>query len=241
MAISNESLFAEIEDVLRSMPDKAQLRNKTHENQAWIGRAVSIIALSNPSLAAQARIFQSRFDSVMNLESSQGLNALLGLLYEGHATLRMLTFGTTNTAISRGLVFDYFDEIRKQIELAATDVFFIDPYLDADFVSRYLPYVRAQISIRLLGREKISTLTPAATQFAQQSGNKIELRTASNFHDRYLIVDHKACFQSGASFKDGGRTAPTTITQISDAFIVVKKHMRICGRQQKSFFSSIVI
>jgi hypothetical protein len=41
----------------------------------------------------------------------------------------------------QGLVFDYFDGIRKQIELAKTELFFVDPYLDSDFVSRYLPQV----------------------------------------------------------------------------------------------------
>jgi hypothetical protein len=34
----------------------------------------------------------------------------------------------------------------------------------------------------------------------------------------YLIVDRTACYQSGSSFKDGARTAPTTLTQITDAF-----------------------
>jgi hypothetical protein len=39
------------------------------------------------------------------------------------------------------MVFDYFDEIRKIIELAKQDLFFIDPYLDSEFVSRYLSHV----------------------------------------------------------------------------------------------------
>ena len=39
-----------------------------------------------------------------------------------------------------------------------------------------------------------------------------------NFHDRYVFVDRGACYQSGASFKDGAKKAPTTLTQITDAF-----------------------
>jgi hypothetical protein len=40
-------------------------------------------------------------------------------------------------------------------------------------------------------------------------------------HDRYVIIDGKNCYQSGASFKDGAKAAPTTLTQISDAFLAV--------------------
>ena len=36
-----------------------------------------------------------------------------------------------------------------------------------------------------------------------------------------MIVDQAACYQSGASFKDGAKKAPTTLTQITDAFPVV--------------------
>ena len=135
-------------------------------------------------------------------------------------------------AIGHGLVFDYFDEIRKQIATANQDLLFVDPYLDADFVSRYLPHAAGGVSVRLLAREKLSTLLPAVRQFSHQTGGTIEVRSASNFHDRYLIVDRALCFQSGASFKDGGRTSPTTITQITDAFASVQRPTKTCGSQR---------
>ncbi|MEO7145709.1 MAG: hypothetical protein ABI165_19620, partial [Bryobacteraceae bacterium] len=55
--------------------------------------------------------------------------------------------------------------------------------------------------------------------FAHQNGILIEVRSAPNFHDRYVFfVDRADCYQSGASFKDGAKSAPTTVTQITDAF-----------------------
>ena len=51
----------------------------------------------------------------------------------------------------------------------------------------------------------------------KQSQSSITVKSASNFHDRYLFVDGKACYQSGASFKDGARNA-----QITDAFTAVR-------------------
>ena len=46
----------------------------------------------------------------------------------------------------------------------------------------------------------------------------------AKFHEimaRPLFIDKKNCCQSGASFKDGAKNAPTTLTQITDAFSAV--------------------
>ena len=87
--------------------------------------------------------------------------------------------------------------------------------------TKYLPVVTQGATIRLLAREKMASLIPAATLYQQQSGSKVEVRSASNFHDRYLFVDKAMCYQSGSSFKDGAKKAPTTLTQIKDAFQAV--------------------
>lgn len=143
---------------------------------------------------------------------------LSALLHRMRFDLLMKTRGPLSTVIGHGQVFDYFDELRKIIEPARQDIFFVDPYLDADFVSRYLPHVNSAATIRLLTREKLATLMPSVKQFAQQAQRSIEVRSAPKFHDRYVFVDRSECYQSGASFKDGGRAAPTTLTQIMDAF-----------------------
>jgi hypothetical protein len=137
------------------------------------------------------------------------------LLEEARSNLRFHIIGPVNSAIGQGEVFDYFDEIRKIIALAKTDLLFVDPYLDADFVSRYLPHVQ------LLASKRLPTLIPAVQAFTKQYGTRIELRSTPKIHDRYIIVDGTSYYQSGASFKDGGRTAFTTITQITDAFLAV--------------------
>ena len=130
----------------------------------------------------------------------------------------MKTVGPISVGVSQGLVFDYFDEIRKIVEIAKQDLLFVDPYLDAEFVSRYLGHVSVGVTTRLLAREKLATLLPAVDLFAKQLKAAIEVRSAPNFHDRYVFVDRTACYQSGASFKDGAKSAPTTLTQITDAF-----------------------
>ena len=93
--------------------------------------------------------------------------------------------------------------------------------IDAEFVSRYLPHVPDGTSVRILARERLTALKPAVAAFVSQSGHTVEVRSAPGFHDRYLFVDGQACYQSGASFKDGAKKAPTVLTQITDAFSAV--------------------
>jgi len=83
--------------------------------------------------------------------------------------------------------------------------------------------MRAGVEIRLLtsDRKRLTQLLPAVELFIQQNGCAVNVRSAKGFHDRYIFVDKGSCYQSGASFKDGGKQAPTTLTQITDAFDAV--------------------
>jgi hypothetical protein len=159
----------------------------------------------------------------MGLQIEAGYKALAMLLHQARHDLLLKTVGPLSKAIPHGGFFDYFDEIRKVIETARQDLLFVDPYLDAEFVSRYLEHVVKGVHIRLLARERVKTLLPAVEAFAKQSKQKVEVRSASSFHDRYVFVDNATCYQSGASFKDGAKTAPTTLTQIVDAFVAMKQ------------------
>ena len=119
------------------------------------------------------------------------------------------------------MVYEYFEEIRKIIELATMEVFFVDPYLDAEFVSRYLPLVRAGTTIRLLmanGPRRIASLLAAVDLFVQQNSHPVAVRCAKDMHDRYLFADRTTCYHSGASFKDGAKRAGTIVSQVTDAF-----------------------
>ena len=218
-----EQLLAEIEDIIRSMPPRAIIRHETDENLNWLGRASAAIALWNQAKAIAFDASVARVHAIMANEASQGLRSVQTILHQARHDLRMRTSGPQTLAVNAGGVFDYFDEIRKVIEMAKTDILFVDPYLDAEFVSRYLPHVSAGVPIRLLAREKLQMLIPAVELLQQQNGLPIAVRSAHAFHDRYIILDGSACYQSGSPFKDGAKKSPTTITQITDAFAAVSE------------------
>jgi hypothetical protein len=147
------------------------------------------------------------------------LPKLLALLHEARFDIQMRTVGPLSVAVNRGQPFDYFDEVRKLIATAQNDILFVDPYLDADFVARYLPHVRGGVRVRLLTSKLLAALLPAVHQFAQQHGGSIEIRKfSSRPHDRFVFIDGAQCYFSSASFKDGGRASPAMLQQVTDTF-----------------------
>ena len=219
---NDESLLAEIEDLLRTAPPRATIRHETDENFSWLGRVSAVIENWNQMKSPALNLALTNMNNINARHASGGYRQLMTLLQQARNDLRMKSIGPVNVAIGAGGVFDYFDEIRKVIESAKTDVYFIDPYLDAEFVSRYLAHVPDGTAIRLLAREKLKTLVPAVDTFVQQHNTNISVKSSTDFHDRYVIIDNSECYQSGASFKDGAKKSPTTLTQITDAFQAIR-------------------
>jgi hypothetical protein len=213
--MTKEELLAEVEDLIRLTPQ--DITYNIPENVAWMGRAAALIDAWNPMQSGTFGILETAAHGPARAAEGPKMQ-LIALIHRMRFELLMKTRGPLNKLVDQGMVFDYFNGLRKVLESARKDLLFVDPYLDAEFVDRYLPQA-PRTSVRLLGREKLAMLVPAVKAFSQQSpGVSIEVRSAPNFHDRYVFVDRAECFQSGASFKDGARSAPTTFTQITDAF-----------------------
>ncbi len=221
--LSAEQLAFEIEDLIRTMPGLRDLTVNPDKCLPWLGRASAAMHAWN---SVKSGLYFEPLIRVISTGGNFDFNGtrrnILVQLYQALSDLRFRTTGPLSVGVDSGRVFDYFDELRKLIESAKEDILFVDPYLDAEFVSRYLPHVSQGASVRLLARERIATLKPAVEAFRAQSRLIIEIRSASSFHDRYVFVDGLACYQSGASFKDGAKKTPTTLTQITDAFSAVQ-------------------
>jgi hypothetical protein len=216
--MTKEQLVLAVEDLLRTIPSRGTIRHAMPENFDWMARATTLLQLWKEPTGKEAKKLVDTIYTSLDAFSVDALNRLLTVLHQMKHELLIETIGPMNLVLSHGMVFDYFDEIRKLIETAEEDLLFVDPYLDAEFVSKYLPHAAAGTRVRLLAREKVSALIPAVDSFVQQHKRAVGIRSAPNFHDRYVFIDRTSCYQSGASFKDGARKAPTTLTQITDAF-----------------------
>jgi hypothetical protein len=222
-ALTPELMLAEVEDILRSMPPRETIRHELPENFLWLGRGAAIVSMWDPVTGAVFNTYVAALQRRMAEGTTEAFRKIVITLYQVQHDLRMRTMGPINAAVFKGATFDYFDAIKKVVQQSKFDLFFIDPYLDADFIGRYLPLVDNGVTIRLLTTDKkLATLLPAVEAFATQYGSTIFVRENPNLHDRYVLVDGAQCYQSGASFKDGPRNADTAVTQIVDLFEEVK-------------------
>lgn len=223
MGIPAEQCAALLRDALSNRPDDPW----SDESAAWFSNVIGIINAHDISLGMPLQLLISRVTNVSTAASSPTLiamtmNAQSEFLARARSVLTQLQL-QTNTFITRsvvqGAVHDYFEEVRQLLAGAQQDVLFIDPYIDPSFVARYVPQITSGVSIRLLTAEpRADQLMQALYLYEQQHQVKVQVRVvpAKSLHDRHLIVDQRDVYQSGASFKDGGRNAPTSINQIVD-------------------------
>lgn len=221
--MNNIDLLIEVEDLLRNVPNPATITHDLDENYSWFGRVAAVANAWNVIRAIPLQRYMNEITGTSVTSPRSGLGKIKTLLHEARHDLQMKTAGPVSVAVQKGMVFDYFDEIRKVVSAASVDILFIDPYLESEFVSRYLSSCSEGVTIRLLTEKKLSTLLPAVDAFKQQYQTPIQVRSTSGIHDRYLLIDKKYCYQSGASFKDGAKASPTTLTQIVDAFSAVNE------------------
>jgi hypothetical protein len=213
--IEPERLLQEVEALMRTMPPQSNLRDSSEEVHAWFGRLRAVVEAWDTAESTLLTLNIGTMRGPNSNLSNVASQAIQDLLHHARAALQLKTNVSPSAVIDHGKVFDYFNELRKIVEAAVADIFFVDPYLDADFAERYLPSVKSGVGIRLLARERLNSLIPAVRLFNSQHGSNAQVRSAPGFHDRFVFVDAD-CYQSGASFKDGGKNAPTVISQVRD-------------------------
>lgn len=223
MGIPAEQCAALLRDALSSKPSDPW----SDGTAAWFSDVAGIISAYDSVLGMRFELLLPRVTNVSSASSSptlatMAMNAQNEFVARARSLLTQLQLETntyTTRQLGQGAVHDYFEEVRQLLTGAQEDVLFIDPYIDASFAARYLPQIATSVSIRLLTAERqAAPLMQALTLYTQQHQVAVELRVLpdKSLHDRHLVVDRRDVYQSGASFKDGGRNAPTSINQIVD-------------------------
>jgi hypothetical protein len=189
--ISSERLLVEVDELLRSVPPGNTLDMNHPDLVRWSGKAKAVVNAWNKG---EGEMFQRHLQHFMGefaaIDGSDRYG-VLSILQQAHFDLKMRTAGPTSIPIAQGNVFEYFDEARKIIQLATTEAFFVDPYLDAEFASRYLTLVHATTSIRLLTSQSpkwLLTLVPAVKMLSAQTSHAISVSIYTIGPPRQMVV-----------------------------------------------------
>src|SRR6478672_11321295 len=107
--MNNEQLLLEVDDLLRSMPDRGAMSHNLPENHEWLGRAAALVSMWNPGDGAAFEIIMMTFQTAaFGSDKSNALNQMLVKLTKMRTNLLLQTRGALNVAVSAGNVFDYF-------------------------------------------------------------------------------------------------------------------------------------
>jgi hypothetical protein len=216
--LTDSQLLAEVEEVIRKAPSSYR-----DVDAIWVGRATAIVKRWDDVSGINFEVSSHSLTSHPML-ANKAYDRMMAILHQAQSDLRIELGESLDIAIPAGKPFAFFEAVRKMLEVADKEVFFIDPYIDAEFIGRYLPQIKPTVRVRILTSDQyMKALVPAAEAYKKETGTKIIIRSSKEFHDRHLIIDGTTCYQVGSSFKDAAEQKPTSLMQQIDVFAAVKK------------------
>ena len=128
----------------------------------------------------------------------------------------------TNTEVKQnvffnGQIYDAFSFIIGLIQKAKKEIILIDNYVDINTLN-ILCKKNKGINVVIATAGKGSLSTKDITKFNAQYP-KLSVKTNTDFHDRFLIIDKAEVYHIGASIKDAGKKS-FGITKIEDKDLV---------------------
>ncbi len=104
-----------------------------------------------------------------------------------------------------GQFFDAFEQMKKFVRMAKTELIVIDPYFD-DSVLPLIAQKRQGVTVLVVKNLRKNLLHSAdVAAFNAQYANSLTVKTSNKFHDRFLIIDRNILIHVGASLNYLGK------------------------------------
>jgi len=224
--LTKEQVLNGLKQAYRTLPSITELARSSEEVKVWNSRAKALLKYTDKQIDAKIEYVEGNFDvrhPTIIKRTGIAYSNIKQILIDAITELEF-EVGVQAIAVDPGNVFDYFNETRKILESAKSEIFLIDPYVDADIVSDYFATIDPSIKIRILTSARpgvLSSIVPAATKLNQQTGINIEIRSVNSsdrLHDRFWLIDDSKGFQSSCSVNAGGKKSAAVIMEVHDIF-----------------------
>ena len=104
-----------------------------------------------------------------------------------------------------GQIYDAFDQMKKFVLMAKSELIVIDPYFD-DSVLPLIAQKRQGVAVLVIKNRRKDLLHAVdVARFNAQYANSLTVKESTRFHDRFLIIDKTMLIHVGASLNHLGK------------------------------------
>ncbi len=115
---------------------------------------------------------------------------------------------TREVFFPKGSQWDAHVVLNGLLKGASEKITVIDPYCDSTLFHMLGTRFEGPFFVQILCSKYAEQVSHAGKKFTGQHGNvTVNVRKASDFHDRFIVIDGDTCYHVGASIKDAGNTA----------------------------------
>jgi len=227
------SVYAQLSQLVREMPNLRALPPFPPETLMWLGRASNLVE----------ELYGSPFNSdVITLTSACNFLGSANQLINAHqiesVVFRALAVAEAKAPaaaqgsfVSVGAAFTALQAVSKVLAEAAVDALIVDPYMNAVVLTDFAPLAKERVRVRLLTDSfttKPDALRPAFQRWQQQYGpaRPLELRFTPPraLHDRVILLDSKTAYVLTQSLKDFAARSPASATRVDPDTAALKIH-----------------
>jgi hypothetical protein len=214
-------LLEQLRNLLQSIPPLEGRGDYTQEQYTWLGKAN---ALMNEWNEIQSIPFKAAVNSLIrNTDRRANFGIIVTSIHDVIARIENALPQSSGQAFGPGAAYDFFRALNDLVASANSQVFIVDPYLDAEIFDGYLNGLKRGIAIRLLTHKYVDNVRVAAEKYRAQFGSNVEVRKSNDIHDRVIFVDDDQCWVVGASIKDAALKKPTYLAPISADVVAQKR------------------
>ena len=188
---------------------------------------LSVVLKSDVAVEVSVKIMNSFIEMRKFLLSNQELFSRLDRvelkqLETDRKLEEVFNYMVNNTEVKQniffdGQIYDAFRFIVSIIQKANKELILIDNYVDINTLN-ILCKKNKGVDINILTAGKGSLSVKDITKFNAQYP-KLSVKTTTDFHDRFLIIDKTGVYHIGASIKDAGKKS-FGITKIEDKDLI---------------------
>jgi hypothetical protein len=222
-----EALYAQLGELIRTMPDLEAYGEIPPETHKWLGRAYNLVAATGDPLdvAALRTASDTLFMGPREVQAAQIRNIVYRALAVAESKVPASARGAF---IPAGDVFEAMAAIGKVLETASSDVLIVDPYMDEKTLTDFTVLVPERSTIRLLAdqHDVKPSLRPAVQRWTAQYGStrplEAKLSQPRTLHDRAIFVDGKGAWVLTQSFNAFAARAHGMIVRVDSETATLK-------------------